>query len=372
MLREALIAAGLTGLMILLFLGSWRSTLIVCISIPLSILASLCILSVLGQTINVMTLGGLALAVGILVDDATVEVENTHRNMAMRKPLVRAVLDGASQIAIPTFVSTLSICIVFVPVLLLTGTARYLFTPLAMAVVFAMLASYLLSRTLIPTLVHYLLKSEVELYREGRHGKSSGNASLLWRVNSIFNGLFERLRFRYIGLLDWSLQHRAQVLSGFMAVSIASVGLAWLVGEDFFPEVDSGQMRLDARAPAGTRLEETEVRFAAIEREIRDVIPASEMDTLIDNIGVVNCWACLAQGEIPTISSADGEILISLKQNHSSTREYQVRLRKRLRERFPDTTFFFEPANITTQILNFGIPAPIDLQVVGRDTSREL
>jgi len=368
-LREALIAAGLTGLMILLFLGSWRSTLIVCISIPLSILASLCILSLLGQTINVMTLGGLALAVGILVDDATVEVENTHRNMAMRKPLVRAVLDGASQIAIPTFVSTLSICIVFVPVLLLTGTARYLFTPLAMAVVFAMLASYLLSRTLIPTLVHYLLKSEVELYREGRHGKSEGSTSLLWRVNSIFNGLFERLRFRYIGLLDWSLQHRAKVLSAFMAVSIASLGLAWLVGEDFFPDVDSGQMRLDARAPAGTRLEETEVRFAAIEHEIREVIPASEMDTLIDNIGVVNCWACLAQGEIPTISSADGEILISLKQNHSSTRDYQVRLRKRLRERFPDTTFFFEPANITTQILNFGIPAPIDLQVVGRDTN---
>ena len=367
-LREALIAAGLTGLMILLFLGSWRSTLIVCVSIPLSILASLCILSLLGQTINVMTLGGLALAVGILVDDATVEVENTHRNMAMRKPLVRAVLDGASQIAVPTLVSTLSICIVFVPVLLLTGTARYLFTPLAMAVVFAMLASYLLSRTLIPTLVHYLLKSEVELYREGRHGKSEGTTSLLWRVNNIFNGLFEQLRFRYLGLLDWSLQHRARVLAAFMAVSIASLGLAWLVGEDFFPDVDSGQMRLDARAPAGTRLEETEVRFAAIEGEIRDVIPASEMDTLIDNIGVVNCWACLAQGEIPTISSADGEILISLKQNHRSTRDYQVLLRKRLRERFPDTTFFFEPANITTQILNFGIPAPIDLQVVGRDT----
>ena len=367
-LREALIAAGLTGLMILLFLGSWRSTLIVCISIPLSILASLCILSLLGETINVMTLGGLALAVGILVDDATVEVENTHRNMAMRKPLVRAVLDGASQIAVPTFVSTLSICIVFVPVLLLTGTARFLFTPLAMAVVFAMLASYLLSRTLIPTLVHYLLKSEVELYREGRHGKSEGTTNLIWRANSIFNGLFERLRFRYIGLLDWSLQHRAQVLSAFMAISIASLGLGWLVGEDFFPDVDSGQMRLDARAPAGTRLEQTEVRFAAIEREIRDVIPASELDTLIDNIGVVNCWACLAQGEIPTISSADGEILISLKPNHSSTRGYQVSLRKRLRERFPDTTFFFEPANITTQILNFGIPAPIDLQVVGRNT----
>src|SRR5690242_14494090 len=184
-----------------------------------------------------MTLGGLALAVGILVDDATVEIENTHRNLAMRKPLVRAVLDGASQIAIPTFVSTLSICIVFVPVLLLTGTARYLFTPLAMAVVFAMLASYLLSRTLIPTMVHYLLKSEVGLYRQGRHGKSGEARSLLWLVNGIFDGLFERLRFRYIGLLNWSLQHRARVLSAFMAFSIASLGLVWLVGEDFFPDV---------------------------------------------------------------------------------------------------------------------------------------
>src|SRR5579863_5138476 len=367
--REALIAAGLTGLMILLFLGSWRSTLIVCISIPLSILTSLFIMNLLGQTINVMTLGGLALAVGILVDDATVEIENTHRNMAMRKPLLRAVLDGASQIAVPTFVSTLAICIVFVPVLLLTGTARFLFTPLAMAVVFAMLASYLLSRTLIPTMVHALLKFEVELYRQGKHGQAAGSRSLLWRAHGIFDKLFERLRFHYVGLLDWSLQHRAKVLTAFMAVSIASLGLAWLVGQDFFPDVDSGQMRLDARAPAGTRLEQTEVRFAAIEREIRDVIPSSELDTLIDNLGVVNCWACLAQGEIPTISSADGEILISLKQKHSSTRDYQVRLRKRLREKFPDTTFFFEPANITTQILNFGIPAPIDLQVVGRDTA---
>ena len=367
-LREALIAAGLTGLMILLFLGSWRSTLIVCISIPLSILSSLCILSLLGETINVMTLGGLALAVGILVDDATVEVENTHRNMAMRKPLVRAVLDGASQIAIPTFVSTLSICIVFVPVLLLTGTARYLFTPLAMAVVFAMLSSYLLSRTLIPTMVHYLLKSEVDLYRHGKHGRSGEAQGLLWRVNGLFDGLFERLRFRYIGLLNWSLQHRARVLAGFLAFSIASLGLVWLVGEDFFPDVDSGQMRLEARAPAGTRLEQTEVRFAAIEHEVRDVIPAGELDTLIDNIGVVNCWACLAQGEIPNTSSADGEVLISLKPNHSPTRDYEVSLRKRLRDRFPDMTFFFQPANVTTQILNFGIPSPIDLQVVGRNS----
>jgi multidrug efflux pump subunit AcrB len=366
-LREALIAAGLTGLLILLFLGSWRSTLIVCISIPLSILTSLCILSLLGQTINVMTLGGLALAVGILVDDATVEVENTHRNLGMRKPLVRAVLDGASQIAVPTFVSTLSICIVFVPVLLLTGTARYLFAPLAMAVVFAMLASYLLSRTLIPTMVHYLLKCEVELYQLGAHGETAEGRGVFWRVHHLFNGLFERLRFRYIGLLDWSLRRRALVLTAFMAISIASAGLAWLVGEDFFPNVDSGQMRLEARAPAGTRLEQTEVRFAAVEREIRNVIPARELDTLIDNIGVVNCWACLAQGEIPTISSADGEILVSLTKDHASTRDYEVRLRKHLREKFPDMTFFFNPANITTQILNFGIPAPIDLQVVGRN-----
>ncbi len=267
--REALIAAGLTGMMILLFLGSWRSTLIVCISIPLSILSSICILSLMGQTINVMTLGGLALAVGILVDDATVEIENTHRNLGMSKPLVRAVLDGASQIAVPTFVSTLSICIVFVPVLLLTGTARYLFTPLAMAVVFAMLASYLLSRTLVPTMVNHLLKSEAHLYQQGTHGETAAGRGLFWRMHRIFNGLFERLRYRYIGLLDWSLRHRGRVLTAFMAVSIASLGLAWLVGKDFFPNVDSGQMKLHARAPAGTRIEQTEVRFSAIEHEIR-------------------------------------------------------------------------------------------------------
>ncbi len=366
-LREALIAAGLTGLLILLFLGSWRSTLIVCISIPLSILTSLCILSLLGETINVMTLGGLALAVGILVDDATVEIENTHRNLGMRKPLVRAVLDGASQIALPTLVSTLSICIVFVPVLLLTGTARYLFTPLAMAVVFAMLASYLLSRTLIPTMVHRLLRSEVEMYQHGTHGETTGGRGLFWRAHYIFNRLFEALRFRYMGLLDWSLLHRGRVLTAFMAFSIASLGLAWLVGKDFFPNVDSGQMRLHARAPAGTRLEETEVRFAAIEREVRNVIPPREMQSVIDNIGLVNCWACLAQGEIPTISSADGEIMIALKPDHSPTPIYEEQLRKRLREQFPDTTFYFNPANVTTQILNFGIPASIDLQVVGRN-----
>ena len=366
-LREVLIAAGLTGLLILLFLGSWRSTLIVCISIPLSILTSLSILSILGQSLNVMTLGGLALAVGILVDDATVAIENTHRNISTGKPLVRAVLDGAAQIAVPTLVSTLSICIVFVPVLLLTGTARYLFTPMAMAVVFAMLASYLLSRTLLPTMAHYLLKSEMDFYREVSHEEAGQRRGLLGRVHSVFNGLFERLRLRYVGLLQWSLRHRGPVLAAFMAFSILSLGLAPLVGEDFFPDVDSGQLRLQARVPAGTRIEQTEVRFAAMEREIRNAIPAEELDTLTDNIGITNCWACLAQGEIQNISSADGEILISLKKEHRSTREYEQLLRKRLGEGFPDTTFFFQPANITTRILNFGLPGPIDLQVVGRD-----
>src|SRR4029077_15984651 len=228
--REAMIAAGLTAVMILLFLGSWRSTLIVCISIPLSILASLCILSLLGQTINVMTLGGLALAVGILVDDATVAIENTHRNIGLRKPLVRAVIDGAAQIAVPTFVSTLAICIVFVPVLLLTGTAKFLFTPLAMAVVFAMLASYLLSRTLVPTMAHFLLKSEVEMYQLGIDGEAKHGRGLFWRLHYWFDGLFERLRFRYVGLLDWSLRRRGRVLTAFIVFSLASVGLVWLIG----------------------------------------------------------------------------------------------------------------------------------------------
>src|SRR3954462_3216646 len=223
--REAIIAAVLTGLMILMFLGSWRSTLIVCISIPLSILVSLIIMSALGQTINVMTLGGLALAVGILVDDATVEIENTHRNMAMKKPLVRAVLDGAQQIAAPAFVSTLCICVVFVPVLLLTGAARYLFTPLAMAVVYAMMASYLLSRTLIPNMVHYMLRPEMKLYVLGQHGESAGGKGLIWRAHYLFNHQFERLRAFYTSLLDWALDHRGPVLTGFAIFAFGSLGL---------------------------------------------------------------------------------------------------------------------------------------------------
>ncbi len=361
--REAAIAAVLTGLMILLFLGSWRSTLIVCISIPLSILVSLFVMSLLGMTINVMTLGGLALAVGILVDDATVEIENTHRNIAMGKPLVRAVLDGAQQIAGPTFVATLSICIVFVPVLLLTGTASYLFTPLALAVVFAMAASYLLSRTLVPTMMSYLLGAEMAMHRDGDHGKS-----LLSKVHQLFNRVFEKLRYFYMGLLNWSLHHRGRVLLAFTAFSIASLGLATLIGQDFFPAVDSGQMRLHARSAPGTRIEETEARFVALEHEIRSIIPPGEIDMLIDNIGIPNSWPIIAQGDNPTISAADGEILISLnKEKHGPTRDYEVLLRKRLREKFPDMSFFFQPADITSQIVNFGIPAPIDLQIVGRN-----
>jgi multidrug efflux pump subunit AcrB len=364
--REAVIAAFLTGMMILLFLGSWRSTVIVCISIPLSILTSLMILSLLGQTTNVMTLGGLALAVGILVDDATVEIENTHRNMAMRKPLVRAVLDGAQQIAAPAFVSTLSICIVFVPVLLLTGAAKYLFTPLAMAVVFAMMASYFLSRTLIPTMVHYMLRPEVKLYARGEHAE--GGTGFIWYVHHLFNRRFELMRASYGSLLHWCLDHRAPVLGGFFLFVGGSLCLAPLVGRDFFPTVDSGAMRLHARAPSGTRIEKTEEIFAAIENEIRQVVPPSEIENIIDNIGIPNGGFNLAFGDSPTLGVGDGDILISLKEgDHGSTAEYVGELRRRLHQKFPDVVFFFEAANITNQILNFGLPAPIDIQVVGRN-----
>ena len=366
--REALTAAFLTGLVILMFLGSWRSTLIVCISIPLSILTSICILSLLHETINVMTLGGLALAVGILVDDATVEIENTHRNLGMKKRLVRAVLDGASQIAVPTLVSTLSICIVFVPVLLLTGTARYLFTPLAMAVVFAMLASYLLSRTLVPTLVHHMLRSEAVLYQTGGHG----GKGILWTLHRGVNNLFERLRYRYMGLLDFSLRHRGPVLALFLGVSFGSLLLVKLIGQDFFPDVDAGQLRLHARVAPATRIEQTTVTFDQVEQEIRDALPAGEVEGITDNIGIPNSWNSLAQGDVPNISSADGEILIALnREKHGPVKDYEVMLRKRLNQRFPEMVFFFEPANITNQILNFGLPAPLDLQISGRDVPND-
>jgi multidrug efflux pump subunit AcrB len=364
-LREALTAAALTALMILLFLGSWRSTLIICISIPLSILTSICILSLCGETINVMTLGGLALAVGILVDDATVEIENIHRNMAQKKPITRAILDGAQQIAVPAFVSTLAICIVFVPVLLLTGAARYLFTPLSMAVVFAMMASYFLSRTLVPTMVHYLLKAEVVIYAEGEENYHGGG--VIWKVHHAFNGLFERMRHAYRDALEWCLNHRVAVAGLFALFVIGSTGLTTIVGKDFFPYVDSGQMRMHVRTPSGTRIENTEAIFAQIEATIRRVIPKDELENILDNIGIANGGINLAFGDTATIGSGDGEILISLNQEkHAPTLEYERKIREALDTEYQGLTVFFQPANITNQILNFGLPAPIDIQIIGR------
>ncbi len=365
-LREAGIAALLTALMILVFLGSWRSTLIVCTSIPLSILTSLTILSALGQTTNVMTLGGLALAVGILVDDATVEIENVHRQMGMRKPLVRSILDGAQQIAVPAFVSTLSICIVFVPVLLLTGTARYLFTPLAMAVVFAMLMSYFLTRTLVPTMVHYMLRGELALYREPENQNLPEARGRVWRFHQVFERRFDRMRDRYREWLSWTLDHRGLAAILFAVFALGSLLLAPVVGRDFFPYVDAGQMRLEVRAPAGTRIEETEQVFARVETELRRLIPPDEIETILDNIGLPQSGINLAFGNVPTTSSANGEILISLR-GPGHTLEYQRLLREQLAARFPSETFFFAPADITSQILNFGLASPIDVQVVGRN-----
>src|SRR5262252_2819028 len=344
-LHEAVIAAGLTALMILVFLGSWRSTLIVASSIPLSIMSSVLILGALGYTINIMTLGGLALAVGILVDDATVEIENIHRNLAMRKPIIRAILDGAQQIAVPAFVSTLCICIVFVPVAFLEGAVQFLFTPLALAVALAMMASYFLSRTLVPTMVHFLLASEVDRYAGGEHGSGTG---LFWRMHGWFNGYFERMRESYQRALAWSLAHRAFVLVAFGCFFALSLVLAAFTGEDFFPQVDAGQLRLHIRAPAGTRIEETDRMFSAVAERLRSINPAFS-----DNA---------------TIGPADGEMLISLKPDrHGSTFEYMKRIRQKLYPEFPELTFFFQSADIVSQTLNFGLPSPIDIQVVGNN-----
>ena len=368
-IREATIAAALTALMILLFLGSWRSTLIVCLSIPLSILTSIIVLGLLGQTINVMTLGGMALAVGILVDDATVEIENVHRNMGIQgKTLVRAILDGAQQIAVPAFVSTLSICIVFVPVLMLSGAAKYLFTPLAMAVVFAMLTSYLLTRTVVPTLVHYLLPSEMALYQGGEESAAAAKAAgPIWRVHEAFDRKFERLREGYRGLLGWVLEHRGVTATAFLIFAFGSVGLVAMIGQDFFPFVDSGQMRLHVRCPTGTRIEQAEQVFASVEADIRRVIPPEELNSILDNIGLSNSGINLAFSDSATIGDGDGEILISLNAKHRPTLDYTRKLREDLAVKFPAETFFFQAANITSQILNFGLPAPVDIQVTGNN-----
>ena len=356
--REAVIAAVLTALMILLFLGSWRTTLIVALSIPLAILCSIIALGALHQTINVMTLGGLALAVGILVDDATVAIENIHRNAQLGKPLLEAILDGAQQIAVPTFVSTLSICVVFVPVFFLTGAAGSLFAPLAIAVIFAMMASYIISRTLVPTLVRFAMERE--------HGRSQ--PAWLERVTTGFERRFDAFKTRYAEMLEGALAHRRPVVLAFASLVVFSALLLPFIGEDFFPVVDAGQIRLHMRAPPGTRLEETEQIAAAVEKTVHAVLPAGEVQTILDNIGIATGGTNLAFSDNPTIGTADAELLMTLAPDRKmATADVVATLRKDLRADYPGITFFFQNADIVGQILNFGLPAPIDIQVIGQN-----
>jgi CzcA family heavy metal efflux pump len=358
-IKEGLIAAALTGLMILLFLGSWRSTLTVITTIPLSIMFSVIVLQVLGYTLNVMTLGGLALAVGVLVDDATVAIENIHRNIGQRKPFVQAIVDGAQQIALPALVSTLCICIVFLPIAFLTGAAKSLFVPLGLAVIFAMLMSYLLSRTLLPTMVHYLLR------REMAHGHKPNAFSRR------FDAAFDRLRHGYGRWLAWTLKNRAFTVILFLAFVGGTLYMTPMLGRDFFPQVDAGLIKLHVRGPPGMRIEETEKRIAAVERTIRGVIPKNEIDSMIDIVGTPYSSINLSLSEGALISSADAQIMISLKPGHRPTEDYLHALRVRLKKQYPDTEFFFLAPDISTQVLNFGLAAPIDVQVVGPIGSEE-
>ena len=361
--REALIAACLTAFMILMFLGNWRSTLIIATSIPLAILTSIIVLSVIGQTINIMTLGGLALAVGILVDDATVEVENINRNREAEpdKSMDEVVLDSAMQIATPAFVSTLSICIVFAPMLLLSGVARYLFLPLAEAVVFAMLASYLLSRTIVPTMAKYLLRGE-----KVGHTVKSRNHLVLFQQK--FGVAFEKFRAGYRGLLERCLQHRRAFLALFFAVCLGSLALIvpWL-GQDFFPTVDAGSFKLHLRGPTGMRIEDTAFLCDRVEDSIRRQIPGSEVSSIIDNIGLPYSGINLSYSNSAPVGASDADILVTLSPKHHPTAEYVKQLRVNLAKDFPGVTFAFLPSDMVSQILNFGLPAPIDIQVIGND-----
>lgn len=359
-LREALIAACLTALMILLFLGNWRSTLIIATSIPLSILTSVILLSALGETFNIMTLGGLALAVGILVDDATVEIENIQRNLHMGKELKQAILDGAQQIAVPAFVSTLSICIVFVPMFFLTGVARYLFVPLAEAVVFAMLASYLLSRTLVPTMAMYLMTHH-------EHDAERPKRSRAGHLQEGFESWFENMRTRYRDLMESVMHHRAAFVTIFLAFCVLSGGLVFFLGRDFFPTVDAGQFRLHVRARAGLRIEETARIVDEVEQEIRRELPQKELTAVLDNIGLPYSGINTSYSNSGTIGTSDAEILVSLSKDHRPTEDYIREMRETLPRKFPGVEFFFQPADIVSQILNFGLPSPVDIQLVGSD-----
>jgi multidrug efflux pump subunit AcrB len=362
--REALIAACLTALMILIFLGSWRSTLIIATSIPLAILTSIIVLSLIGETINIMTLGGLALAVGILVDDATVEVENINRNREAEpdKNMDEVVLDSAMQIATPAFVSTLSICIVFAPMFLLSGVARYLFLPLAEAVVFAMLASYVLSRTIVPTMAKYLLRNDKS------HANAGANRNPLVRLQHRFETAFEKLRLAYRSMLQRCLEHRGAFLAAFFAACLGSLAIIvpWL-GQDFFPAVDAGSFKLHVRGPTGMRIEDTAFLCDLIESSIRKQIPETEVSSIIDNIGLPYSGINLSYSNSAPVGTSDADILVTLSPKHHPTDEYVNKLRLSLGKDFPGVMFAFLPSDIVTQILNFGLPAPIDIQVIGNN-----
>ncbi len=359
-IREGVIAASLTGLMILVFLGSWRSTLIITISIPLAILASITALSVLGQTINVMTLGGLALAVGILVDDATVTIENINWHLEQGKQIRVAIMDGARQIVVPATVSLLCICIVFVPLFGLGGVSGFLFRPMAEAVVFAMIASYILSRTLVPTLANYLLAGQ---NLHPAHGEKKNAFGLFLQA---FEARFEAVRLGYMELLNLALRHRRVFVGGFVAVALLSMGLFPFLGQNFFPPVDSGQIKLHLRVPIGTRIEETARLCDEVEKSIRQIIPPAELENIVDNIGLPTTGSTVAYVNSGTIGVDDADILITLKEGHKgATDDYVDTMRRRLPREFPGSTFAFLPADIVTQILNFGLPAPLDLQVTG-------
>jgi multidrug efflux pump subunit AcrB len=362
--HEALIAACLTAFMILVFLGSWRSTLIIAVSIPLSILVSLILLGTLGETINIMTLGGLALAVGILVDDATVEIENINRNLEEGKELEQAILDGAAQIAVPAFVSTLSICIVFVPMFFLGGVAKYLFVPLAEAVVFAMLASYFLSRTVVPTMAKFLLSE----HDPEAHKRKEESRNPFIRFQLAFERRFEQFRSFYHGLLGLAVAHSTVFLILFVVFCVGSFALLypWL-GQDFFPSVDAGQFKLHVRARTGTRIEETARLCDEIDNAIRREIPARELVTIIDNIGIPYSGLNLSYTNTGVVGSADADVTVSLTRDHHPTNDYVERLRSKLAAEFPGVTFYSLPVDMTTQILNFGLPAPIDVQIIGHN-----
>jgi multidrug efflux pump subunit AcrB len=362
--REGIIAGCLTAVMILVFLGSWRSTLIIAVSIPLSILVSLIVLGALGETINIMTLGGLALAVGILVDDATVEIENINRNLEEGKEVEQAILDGAAQIAIPAFVSTLSICIVFVPMFFMGGVAKYLFVPLAEAVIFAMLASYFLSRTVVPTMAKYLLH---EHDPAGEKQKQQSRNPLV-RAQLAFEHRFEQLRTFYFRLLQLAIGHSAVFLILFFVFTIGSFALLypWL-GQDFFPSVDAGSFKLHLRAPTGTRIEETALLCDEVDNAIREEIPKSELVSIIDNIGIPYSGLNLSYTSTGVVGSADADITVQLAEKHHPTDNYVQHLRAKLNNQFPGDTFYTLPVDMVTQILNFGLPAPIDIQVIGNN-----